>query len=70
MPMSLLKYFKRNNELPNPTGPLSTAVTPSGIATANRKIEVLMRGESGSTQQRKRGRYNRSDVDIRNYVAS
>ena len=60
MQMSILNYFKRKNELPNPTGSLSTAVTPSAIATANREVEALMRGESGGrTQQKRRGRYNR-----------
>ena len=60
MQMSILNNFKRKNELPNPTGPLSTAVTLSAIATANREVETLMRGESGKrTQQKRRSRYNR-----------
>ena len=46
--MSILDYFKMKNALPNPTGPLSTVVTPLAIAASSKEVKALLSGESGS----------------------
>ena len=37
--MSLLRFFKSKDGLPNPTGALSTFVPSAAIAQANRKVQ-------------------------------
>ena len=62
--MSILKYFKLRRrdqlDLPDPRGSLSTLLTPSAIASANSKIEALLKTTSGSScSTGKHGAYNK-----------
>ena len=52
--MSILKYFKQKDGLPEPRGELSTSVRPSAIARANKEVEEEM-AAAGKT----RGPYRR-----------
>ena len=40
--MSILRYFKRDSTLPNPTGPLSKAVSSEGIKAANEEVSKVV----------------------------
>lgn len=51
---SMLSYFQRDG-LPNPSGSLSSSLSPRAIAEANREVEK----EITKTKE-KRGSYNRS----------
>ena len=53
--MSLLNYFKRKKDLPNPRGSLSSSISPRAIALANREVqEEIKRGK-----ENKPGPYNK-----------
>ena len=54
--MSILKYFKRQSELPDTNGSLSTSVASSAITAANEEVKAILKRGSSSG---KRGRYNR-----------
>jgi len=67
--MSILNYFRLHRRdqlgLPDPRGPLSTSLTPSAIASANKEVETLLKATSGSscsTGTGKRGEYNRYTI--------
>lgn len=59
---SILKYFKKKNELslPDPKGSLSASIT-SAIAAANDEDKALLKeyGSRNGNKHGKRGRYNR-----------
>ena len=55
--MSLLRYFKQRDGLPDPRGELSTAIRPSAIARANR--EVLQEIAATTQAGKKRGPYRK-----------
>ena len=58
--MSILKYFKRQNELPDAKGSLSTVIASSAITAANEEVKVMLnKGDSRGGSSGKRGRYNR-----------
>ena len=43
MSTSILKYFRRDLTLPNPSGPLSKVVPPDGIKAANEEVRKTMK---------------------------
>ena len=51
--MSLLRYFKPANGLPDPKGSLSTTISPDVIAEMNKEVEEATRSVAGG----KRGHY-------------
>ena len=53
--LSLLNYFKRKKDLPNPRGSLSSTIPARAIALANCEVqEEIRRGK-----ENKRGPYNK-----------
>lgn len=54
--MSLLRYLKHKDGLPDPKGPLSSSVASRAIARANREVAELL---SASGEKKKRGPYRR-----------
>ena len=58
--MSLLKYFKQKDGLPDPKGSLSHTVPSRAIARANREVEVeLAAARREESRSKKRGPYKR-----------
>ena len=55
--MSLQRYFKPVDRLPDPKGPLASSVSSQAIAEANRQVQKAM-GESSATGK-KRGTYTK-----------
>ena len=55
--MSILSFFKRKDGLPDPKGPLSTAISSQAIALANRDVEKVI-SEEASRRPNKRGKYH------------
>ena len=53
--MSLLKYFKPKDGLPDPKGPLSQSLPSRVIAAANSEVAKAIAGASG----KKRGEYHK-----------
>ena len=53
--MSLLKYFRRKEELPDPKGSLSLSVPSRAIASANKEVEKELR----KSKNKKRGTYHK-----------
>ena len=53
--MSLLKYFKPKDGLPDPKGPLSQSLPSRAIAAANSEVAKAIAGSSG----KKRGEYHK-----------
>ena len=41
--MSLLKYFRRKQGVPDPDGSLSTSISPCAISLANREVQEELR---------------------------
>ena len=58
--MSLLNYFKRKKDLPNPRGSLSSSISPRAIALANREVQEEIR----RAKENKRGPYNKLVVSL------
>ena len=56
--MSILHYFRKKTTLPDPKGSLSSSITPTAIATANKEVKALLKN-SGGNKYGKRGPYNR-----------
>ena len=55
-----ISELRRRNNLPDPHGSLSSLLTPSAIASANKEVEALLKTISGSSNcSTKRGAYNR-----------
>ena len=54
--MSLLKYLKLRDGLPDPKGSLSNSVASSAIAMANKEVEKEI------AKKKKRGPYKRCEV--------
>ena len=55
--MSILKYLKQKDGLPDPRGQLSTTVSSGGIARANKEVALEL---AAATQAgKKRGPYRR-----------
>ena len=54
--MSTSKYFKRQSELLDANGSLSTSVASSAITAANEEVKAILKKGSSSG---KCGRYNR-----------
>jgi len=55
--MSLLKYFKSKNGLPDPRGELSSVILPWQIALANKEVQAELTAAEKSGK--KRGHYKR-----------
>ena len=53
--MSIRSFFKPANGVPDPKGPLSSAIPSHAIALANKEIEKTATSENG----KKRGQYKR-----------
>ena len=64
MSTGILRYFKKNSDLPDPTGPLSSTVPPNAIETANKLVKEA---ESKGSQ---RGQYNRFTPNVTPMVAT
>jgi len=56
--MSILNYFKKKTGLPDPKGSLSSSISPTAIATANKEVKALLKN-SGDSKCGKHGPYNR-----------
>ena len=59
--MSILRYFKPKDGLPDPTGALSTSVPSAAIAQANREIQKAVT----SSDKQKRGPYTKFNAGLR-----
>ena len=63
--MTLYKYFKKKDCLPDPRGSLSLAITPRVIASVNQEVEQELRSGTSpprsqrATHSRTRSSYNR-----------
>ena len=51
--MSILNFFKRKGELPNPIGALSSSIPSHAIAAANREVSEVVQSQNAK-QKRKR----------------
>ena len=56
--MSILHYFRKKTTLPDLKGSLSSSITPTAIAAANKEVKALLKN-SGGNKYGKRGPYNR-----------
>ncbi len=56
--MTLLRYLKQKDGLPDPRGPLSTSIQSRVIARANREVEAEL-VEISKSKEKKRGAYRR-----------
>ena len=54
--MSLLKYFRCKQRLPDPDGSLSTSISPRAISLANREMQEGLRKDKN---RNKRGPYTK-----------
>ena len=52
--MSILKYLRPKDGLPDPNGSLSAVVNPQAIARANKEVEAVITAE-----KKKRGPYKK-----------
>ena len=52
--MSLLKYFRRKEGVPDPEGPLSLSISSRAISLANREVQQELRRDKNP---KKRGPY-------------
>ena len=59
--MSILRYFKPKDGLPDPTGALSTSVPSAAIAQANREVQKAVT----SSDKLKRGPYTKFSAGLR-----
>ena len=57
--MSVLRFFKLKDGLPDPTGALSTSVPSADIAQANREVQNPI-----SRDKQKRGPYKKCSVGL------
>jgi len=57
--MSLLKYLKNKNGLPDPSGELSASISSRAIALANREVQAELAGSTTENGGEKRGHYKR-----------
>ena len=63
---TLFNYFKLNDSLPNPRGPLSSIIGSQAISSANREVEAdLARSQ---TSRKARAPYNRCEVIDHHWV--
>ena len=63
--MSILHYFKQASGLPDPKGPLSSAISSRAIAEANKQVQEALGGEKNA----KRGPYQRYSPALRAEIA-
>ena len=54
--MSLLKYFRCKQRVPDPDGSLSTSISPRAISLANREVQEELRKDKN---RKKRGPYTK-----------
>ena len=54
--MSLLKYFRRKQRVPDPNGSLSTSISPRAISLANCEVQEELRKDKN---RKKRGPYTK-----------
>ena len=59
--MSILRYFKPKDGLPDPTGALSTSIPSAAIAQANREVQKAVT----SSDKQKRGPYTKFSASLR-----
>jgi exonuclease I len=48
--MSLRRYLKSRNGLPDPKGVLSTSISPQAIARANREVESFLKSQRNTSR--------------------
>ena len=58
MSRSIRDYFHLKDGLPDPRGSLSSRLPSQAIALANKEVESVLR-ETGKSEKRQRGKYNR-----------
>ena len=74
MAMSILKYFKHESKLPNPSGPSSKVVPSEGIKAANKEVVSCMKLTtegvlSASVSATSRGTYKRFTAEQKAQIA-
>ena len=62
--MSILKYFKRYEDVPDPRGSLFSSISSAATAAVNSKVRKVTDGGGSG----KHGKYNRSDLAATNTV--
>ena len=58
--MALYRYFKPQDGLPDPRGPLSTCIHPTAIAQANHEVQ-----KTTGSKGKKRGPYKQYSASVR-----